>query len=185
MTDNIDEIYKDARAKILSSLNSGKEIMESQDYIKLTKEDVINSNNTELIEFLADIKLTKSGIILFEVDSIFKIKRKVSFPINKMKEGTYKTDRFHAKRTNAIDELRYKLKKKEKTLDDNLFKGVLSTIGRIEKGQTKTDAIKLASEKFNVTQSSIKKELEELEIQIFHKAQYDNQKVWGNMVYGK
>lgn len=168
LTKGIDKIYKGARQYVMSTINQSNLKLE-EDYFKLTKNEIKN-NLVEISPVLKNNHIPHTGLYLIRTSSIDKIIPKVIFPIKKMIKGTYESDRYYAKRKQPFDELKYRLNNRDKTISNNLFKALLSTIGRMEKGQNKANSIRAAANKFNVTQVEIKRELRELELQIEHEA---------------
>jgi len=161
LTEGIEAIYNDSRNKIMGAINSTS-IIENDDYFKISREEI--EENIHLFSNLID-RAPSRGLILYRLDRIDKIKNKVMFYIRRMIEGTYKKDRFHARR-DRYSELVYKINASKTYVSKPLFKAILSTISRIEEGEETQKAIQEASKKYKVTQKEIKKLLKDIDIQL-------------------
>lgn len=134
--------------------------------LKLTKDEIKEKH--DLFMGLLPRSIPTAGVTLISVEDVPKLEKYFMLVLKQKSKGTYKKDRFFSGRS-LVDEFKLEIKRKDYILEPLEFSAVLSFASRLEIGQPQKEALKAASQKFDVTQKRIKDIVEDLEIQIDYK----------------
>ena len=171
LSNGYENIFKQVRAFISQEINSSWAV-EGKDFIKIPKEKIHQLN------IIQPKGVLPSQFVLINVNSVPTIIRRITFKVNQLKNGEYKVDRFMGKKRSIYDELVYSLEHNDMIIGRDLFRATLSALTMIEeKGVTQIKAFRYASQKFGVTQKSIKEILDL--VQFERKAQEKAHKNYG------
>lgn len=136
------------------------------DNVKLSTEEV--KAKEYLLSDLIRIPVTNGGLLLIPKDKVESVESSWLMILKQVAAGTYKTDRFKAKR-DLKEELNVELHMKNLFLDSSVYSALLSYCSRLEKGQPKVMALRASSKNFGVTQKVITETFAKLDLQIDYK----------------